>query len=345
MKDTISSPAGRSIRLTVSDTEGTGRLDKVLTGLLAQHGIALSRTRIKALLADGAISLEVPTGGRTIGDANHKVKPGDTYRVSIPPPAPAKPAAQAIPLDITYEDDELIVIDKPAGLVVHPAAGNPDRTLVNALIAHCGNSLSGIGGEVRPGIVHRLDKDTSGLMVVAKTDAAHQGLAEQFASHGRDGRLERAYKALIWGLPRQRTFTIEGNIGRSPSNRKKMTVVKSGGKAAMTHVKVACSYLRLFSVVECRLETGRTHQIRVHLAHNSYPLVGDPFYGNAKRGIVPRTKGEHNVVMAAVRAFPRQALHAFELGFEHPITGRKLRFQSELPRDIAELLGLLEASS
>ncbi len=331
--------------MTISDAEENGRLDKTLTDLLSQQGIALSRTRIKALLADGAISLEAPSGGRTIGDANRKVKPGETYIVDIPALTPAKPAAQPMPLEIPYEDDDLIVVDKPAGLVVHPAAGNPDRTLVNALIAHCGDSLSGIGGEARPGIVHRLDKDTSGLMVVAKTDVAHQGLAEQFASHGRDGRLERAYKALVWGLPRQKAFSIEGNIGRSASNRKKMTVVKAGGRAAVTHVEVVSSYLGLFSLLECRLETGRTHQIRVHLAHSSYPVVGDPFYGRAKRGIVQRTKGEHRALMTAVRAFPRQALHAFELGFEHPKTGGKLRFQSALPEDIAELVGLLEAGA
>ena len=297
---------------------------------------------MKALLEQGAISLETPSGARTIGDATYKVKPGDVFNVTVPPPAPATPVAQSIPLEVVFEDEELIVVNKPAGLVVHPAAGNPDRTLVNALLAHCGDSLSGIGGEARPGIVHRLDKDTSGLMVVAKTDQAHHGLAAQFAAHGRDDKLERAYKALIWGVPKSASFKIEGNIGRSSSNRKKMAVVPSGGKPATTHVSIDKIYLGLFSLVDCVLETGRTHQIRVHLAHSSYPLVGDPFYGRAKKGIVRRTKGEQTAVLEAVRAFPRQALHAYLLGFEHPKNGRKLRFEAELPSDFQDLVHLLD---
>ena len=297
---------------------------------------------MKALLDEGAISVDTPSGARTIGDATYKVKPGENYRIVVPPPAPATPVAQSIPLQVVYEDDELIVVDKPAGLVVHPAAGNPDRTLVNALLAHCGDSLSGIGGEARPGIVHRLDKDTSGLMVVAKTDLAHQRLAAQFASHGRDGKLERAYKALIWGVPKSPAFTVEGNIGRSPSNRKKMAVVEKGGKPAITHVTLDKIYQGLICLVTCVLETGRTHQIRVHLAHSSYPLVGDPFYGRAKKGIVARTKGEQIELLQAVRAFSRQALHAYLLGFEHPKSGRKLRFESELPADFEDLVHLLD---
>lgn len=329
--------------MTVPESGSAGRLDKVLTDLLAQESLSVSRTRLKALLSEGAVTLASPSGARTIEDANRKVKPGEIYEVTIPAPAPAKPVAQSIPLTVVHEDADLIVIDKPAGLVVHPAPGNPDRTLVNALIAHCGDSLSGIGGEARPGIVHRLDKDTSGLMVVAKTDRAHQGLAEQFAIHGRDGRLKRAYQALVWGVPRRRQFSVTGNIGRSPSNRKKMAVVSTGGKSATTHVEVVNIYHGLLSLVECRLETGRTHQIRVHLSHSSYPLVGDPFYGRAKRGIVPRTKGEQRALLTAVGAFPRQALHAIELGFEHPKSGRKLRFRSALPEDMADLIGLLDA--
>ncbi len=297
---------------------------------------------MKALLDEGAISLDTSSGARTIGDATYKVKPGDIYRILVPPPAPATPVAQSIPLQVVFEDEDLIVVDKPAGLVVHPAAGNPDRTLVNALLAHCGDSLSGIGGEARPGIVHRLDKDTSGLMVVAKTDRAHHGLAAQFASHGRDGKLERAYKALVWGVPKSPAFTVEGNIGRSPGNRKKMAVVETGGKPAITHVTIDHIYQGLFCLVTCVLETGRTHQIRVHMAHSSYPLVGDPFYGGAKKGIVQRTKGEQTGLLKAVRAFPRQALHAYLLGFEHPKSGRKLRFESELPADFRDLVQLLD---
>lgn len=342
MDDTISSPTAQQIRLTIPfagpDAGQSGRLDKVLTELLGQEGIPLSRTRIKVLLAAGSISLVSPSGARTIRDANHQVKPGEKYEVTIPAPVAAKPEGQAIPLTIVFEDDHLIVVDKPAGLVVHPAAGNPDRTLVNALIAHCGDSLSGIGGEIRPGIVHRLDKETSGLLVVAKTDFAHRSLSEQFAAHGRDGRLERGYKAVIWGVPRQKEFTIEGNIGRSPSNRKKMAVVPEGGKHAKTHVLVEQTYQNLFSRVVCRLETGRTHQIRVHLAHNHHPLVGDPFYGRAKKAILQRTKGEQSALLTIARAFPRQALHAFLLGFEHPKNGEKLRFVSELHEDMANLL-------
>ncbi len=328
--------------MTVPETGASGRLDRVLADLLRQDGVSISRTRIKALIADGCVSLATATGARTIGEANRKVKPGETYHVTIPAPRPAKPEAQAIPLRVVFEDDAVIVIDKPAGLVVHPAAGNPDRTLVNALIAHCGDSLSGIGGESRPGIVHRLDKDTSGLMVVAKTDQAHQALAAQFASHGRDGRLQRAYKALVWGVPPKRRFTIEGNIGRSTTNRKKMAVVQAGGKPAVTHLEVSKAYQGLISLVICRLETGRTHQIRVHLAHKNHSVVGDPFYGRAKRGIVPRTKGEQSALLTAARAFPRQALHAFELGFEHPKNGQKLRFESELPEDMSDLIRVLE---
>ena len=227
-------------------------------------------------------------------------------------------------VDILFEDSDLIVIDKPPGLVVHPAPGNPQGTLVNALIAHCGASLAGIGGERRPGIVHRLDKDTSGLMVAAKTEPALAGLARQFAERS----VDRAYKAVVWGVPRPAAGVIEGSIGRSPRNRKKMAVVRSGGKAARTRYRVDARLPDgIASLVDCRLETGRTHQIRVHLAHAGHPLVGDPVYGRKRAG-----------APAALLAFPRQALDAYRLGFIHPATGRTLRFERPLYKDIKELL-------
>ena len=240
----------------------------------------------------------------------------------MPPPVPAEPEGEAIPLDVVYEDDDLIVIDKPAGLVVHPAAGNQTGTLVNALIAHCGASLSGIGGVMRPGIVHRLDKDTSGLMVVAKTDRAHRSLADQFADHGRTGPLERGYMALVWGVPDRADGTIEAALGRSTKNREKIEVKREGGREAITHYHVAERYgaagkPAVASLVECRLETGRTHQIRVHLAAIGHPVIGDRTYG-AGFATKPALLPEPARSLAA--RFPRQALHAYLLGFEHPVS-------------------------
>ncbi|MGE4014166.1 MAG: RluA family pseudouridine synthase, partial [Alphaproteobacteria bacterium] len=240
-----------------------------------------------------------------------------------------------IDLNIVYEDAHLVVIDKPAGMVVHPAAGNPDGTLVNALIAHCGGSLSGIGGVARPGIVHRIDKDTSGLLVVAKTDAAHQGLAAQFARHD----LDRAYIALAWGVLRPASGTIEGAIGRSAANRKKMAVVHKGGKAARTDYRVLKRFGDALSLVECRLSTGRTHQIRVHLASRGHPLVGDPVYGGTQKS---KAKALPPSIANRVLDFKRQALHAFRLGFKHPISGKTLSFESDLPSDLRELIYHLE---
>ena len=252
-----------------------------------------------------------------------------------PRPAPARPAPQNIPLQIAFEDDHLIVIDKPAGLVVHPGPGSPDGTLVNALLAHCGDSLSGVGGVARPGIVHRIDKDTSGLLVAAKSDAAHAGLAAQFAEHS----IERRYTALAWGEPRPLTGRIDADIGRDPSHRTKMAVRRDGGRAATTYYAVMARYSGLLSLIDCRLSTGRTHQIRVHLAHRGNPLVGDYLYGGRRH--LPQPWRETPPAIA-VESFGRQALHAARLGFVHPATGRALSFEAALPQDIAALVSALK---
>jgi 23S rRNA pseudouridine1911/1915/1917 synthase len=257
------------------------------------------------------------------------------FTISIPPAREAKPAGQAIALDVIHEDDDLIVINKPAGMVVHPAPGNPDATLVNALIAHCGASLSGIGGELRPGIVHRLDKDTSGLIVAAKNDAAHRTLSAAFAAHD----IERAYQAVVWGVPARAHGDIAGNIGRHPVDRKRMAIVKRGGKPALTHYKVMRRFGRGASLVECRLATGRTHQIRVHLAALGHPVIGDPVYG---RSTPARQAALEPLSRAAVKDFRRQALHAYLLGFLHPRTGEKLRWEAKLPQDMISLINSLE---
>ncbi|MDO8605183.1 MAG: RluA family pseudouridine synthase [Phaeospirillum sp.] len=313
----------------VDPAESGARLDKWLAIQLPE----LSRTRIKALIEGGMVS----SGSLTIADPSHRVKSGQSFTVGVPPDAPAEPQPQAIALTVVYEDDDLIVIDKPAGMVVHPAPGNPDATLVNALLAHCGESLAGIGGVKRPGIVHRLDKDTSGLMVAAKTDIAHRSLSAQFAAHT----LERAYRAVVWGMPNPRKGEIEGNIGRNPRDRKKMAVVTGGGKSALTRYEVLQSFVGgAVSLVECRLATGRTHQIRVHMTSLGHPLVGDPSYG---RGRANRMGGLSAESRLALVAFPRQALHAYLLGFLHPTKGCQLRFESSTPSDINALLKILEA--
>jgi 23S rRNA pseudouridine1911/1915/1917 synthase len=296
----------------------------------------ISRARIQALIRDGHVSAD-----GTIREPRSPVKPGTTYMIRLPPSEESEVKGERIALDIVYEDDDVIVIDKPAGLVVHPSAGHDTGTLVNALIAHCGDSLSGIGGVRRPGIVHRLDKDTSGLLVVAKSDAAHQGLAEQFKSHGRDGRLHRAYLAFVWGrLPRP-SGCIDARLGRSRANRTKIAVTHGqGGREAKTHYEV----LEVFpgetatgdiSLVRLVLETGRTHQIRVHLAHIGHPVVGDPTYG---AGFKTRIGSVRANAKDPARALKRQALHAEQLQFDHPINGKKLNFYSKLPSDLA-LLG------
>ena len=311
------------------DDHAGWRLDRFLAAALPDF----SRSRLKQLLDEGAVS----QGARTIKDANHRVKPGESYLVTIPPTAPAVPQGQDIPLEVVYEDKDLIVINKPAGLVVHPAAGNPDGTLVNALIAHCGPGVLRIGGEERPGIVHRLDKDTSGLLVAAKTERAMASLAKQFANHT----IERAYNAVVWGSPRDTTGLIESQIGRSPFDRKRMTVLRAGGKRAATRYKVIEKFgpgdRPFASLIECRLETGRTHQIRVHLTHLGHPLIGDPQYGRNRTA--PRAKSpEETRAFTAAADFPRQALHAFVLGFQHPSLHKTLRFEAPWPADFAELV-------
>ena len=304
------------------------RLDKWLASQMPD----LSRSRVQALLVAGQVSL----AEGTITDASHKVKPGQVFSVRIPPDIAPDPEPQNIPLTVVYEDEHLIVVDKPAGLVVHPAAGHWDGTLVNALLYHCGESLSGIGGVRRPGIVHRLDQDTSGLLVAAKNDRAHQGLAEQFAAHS----LQRAYRAVVWGVPSPTAGEISGNIGRSPHNRKKMAVVSRGGKPALTRYRLE---QRLgagqFALIECRLATGRTHQIRVHMTTAGHPLVGDPVYGNPK---LRRLTGLSEAQKTAVADFPRQALHAWQLGFIHPCTHEAMLFTSHLPSDMASFITVLD---
>lgn len=309
--------------------EETGtRLDKWLSERLPD----LSRTRVKALIDCGMVRMN----GQTIADASARVKPGQAYEVTVPPDIPAEPEPQEMDLAVIYEDDDLIVIDKPAGLVVHPAPGSPDHTLVNALLAHCGDSLSGIGGVRRPGIVHRLDKDTSGLMVAAKNDRAHASLSAQFAAHT----LDRAYQALVWGLPSPSQGEITGNIGRSPHDRKKMALLPSGGKSALTRYKVIRSFAHgAVSLVECRLATGRTHQIRVHMTSLGHPLVGDQTYGRQRS---QRLKPLSPEARDRLLSFPRQALHAYLLGFSHPSTGQHLIFERSIAYDINALLKFLE---
>lgn len=307
--------------------ENTDRVDRWLAARLAEMPDApkLSRSRLKNLILDGRVS----AGDATITDPSGAVKPGQTYRIDVPPPEPAEPEPEAISLTVVYEDDDLIVVDKPAGMVVHPAPGSSEGTLVNALLAHCGNSLSGIGGVRRPGIVHRIDKDTSGLMVVAKRDEAHHGLVVQFAAHS----IERLYRAVVRGIPPKPSGRIEGPIGRSARNRKKMAVT-SKGKPAVTHYKVLERFGERAALIQCQLETGRTHQIRVHMTHIGHPLIGDPVYGRGSRAGDPEE----------VKTFGRQALHAAVLGFEHPISKEFLRFESPVPADMERLIVTLRQS-
>ena len=322
----------------IATAEKGERLDRVL----AQRMDGLSRSRLKALILAGAVAID----GGTIRDPGHRVNVGDRIAVAIPPDEPAEPAPEDIPLNIVHEDDALIVIDKPKGLVVHPAAGNRSGTLVNALIAHCGTSLSGIGGVKRPGIVHRLDKDTTGLMVVAKTDRAHRALSAQFADHGRSGPLERAYLAFVWGVPERPKGTIDAPLDRHPKARDKQAV-RAGGRQAITHWERLETYpgtddKPVARLLSCRLETGRTHQIRVHLAHVGHPLLGDDVYGPGFKTKVALLPPPARVALAALG---RQALHAYLLGFEHPVSGQTRIFRSPLPADLADLRRSLGAAS
>ena len=297
------------------------RLDRAL----ADAHPTLSRERLKVLIKSGALS----AGGKQYRDPAAKMQGNEAFALAFPDPTPAHNEAQEIPLVIAYEDEHLLVVDKPAGLVVHPAAGNRDGTLVNALLHHCGPSLSGIGGVARPGIVHRIDKDTSGLLLVAKTDRAHEGLSKQFADHS----IERRYLAIVTGVPTMLNGRIEAYLARSPTDRKKVAVVKDGsGKRAVTHWSVRTK-LRDAALVECRLETGRTHQVRVHLASIGHPLLGDPVYG--------RSPKQRQRELLARLDFKRQALHAAALGFIHPVTKARLSFESALPSDMQELFSAL----
>tara|TARA_B100000674_G_scaffold5680_1_gene4592 strand:- start:137 stop:1120 length:984 start_codon:yes stop_codon:yes gene_type:complete len=308
------------------------RLDQFLKKNISD----LSRTRIKKLIVDGFLKLN----NKIILDPSYTVKENDICTLKIPDALEAKPIGEKIDLEIVYEDSDLIVVNKQKGLVVHPAPGNPNKTLVNALINHCGNSLSGIGGEKRPGIIHRLDKDTSGLLVVAKNEKSHNGLASQFKNHGKDGKLIRAYKAIVWGIPTFSSGKISTFIGRSNRNRKKMMVFnneKHKSKEAITHWKVLDKNdENNITLIECNLETGRTHQIRVHLDHISHPVLGDPLYGHGYKTRVNKLKS--NIKILVEKHGNTQALHAYKLGFEHPITYKNLIFEIDPPEIMNKII-------
>jgi len=332
-----SSNNGQRLEVTVGGDEGSPRLDRVLAVLRPE----LSRSRLKALILAGSVTAK----GAPIRDPAYHVAAGDTITIDVPEAVAPEPMGEDIALDIIYEDDDIIVIDKPKGLVVHPAAGHETGTLVNALIAHCGASLSGIGGVKRPGIVHRLDKDTTGLMVAAKNDRAHQSLTEQFADHGRTGAMRRGYLAFVWGVPNRQRRTVDAPIHRHPLAREKMAV-RDSGREAVTHWEIQESFngrdgKPVAALLACQLETGRTHQIRVHLAHIGHPLMGDAVYGphfktNASH-LGPRSQ-------AALAALGRQALHAYLLALKHPQTGAILEWISDLPADLTLLRDCLRAT-
>ncbi len=325
------------LEVTVAGDEGSARLDRVLAVRLPE----LSRSRLKALILAGSVT----AGSAPVRDPAYHVSAGDTITIDVPEAVPAEPAGEDIALDIVHEDDDIIVIDKPRGLVVHPAAGHETGTLVNALIAHCGISLSGIGGVKRPGIVHRLDKDTTGLMVAAKNDRAHKSLTEQFADHGRTGAMRRGYMAFVWGVPNRQRGTVDAPIDRHPHAREKMAVRESG-REAITHWEVQEAFngrdgKPVAALLTCQLETGRTHQIRVHLAHIGHPLMGDAVYGPHFK-----TKASHlgPRSQAALTALDRQALHAYLLTLKHPQTGTILEWISDLPEDLTLLRDCLRAA-
>lgn len=318
--------AGDTHTVIAGHAQAGSRLDKVLSEALSDA----SRSRLKALVLDGSVRVN----GEIAANPARRVQAGDVIEVEIPPPTPLALTPEPMTLDIVHEDDDLIVIDKPAGLVVHPGAGHESGTLVHGLLAYCAGRLSGIGGVMRPGIVHRIDKDTSGLIVVAKTDAAHAGLSEQFAAHS----IDRRYIALVWGVPSPVEGVIRGAIARDAKDRKRMAVTDAArGRTAVTRYRVERAFGSAIALVACTLETGRTHQIRVHMRHIGHPLVGDPVYGRATRA---RRATLPDPLAAAVATFPRQALHAGRLGFIHPTTGRKLIFESRLPDDMHDLIAL-----
>jgi 23S rRNA pseudouridine1911/1915/1917 synthase len=310
--------------VTIEDSAAGERLDRALTAALPD----LTRSRVKALIESRRVAL---ADGTTVEEPSRKVKKGEQFVIDIPAPEPAEPEAQALDLDILYEDKDLLVLNKPAGLVVHPAPGNPDHTLVNALIAHCGDSLSGIGGVRRPGIVHRLDKDTSGVMVVAKNDNTHHALSKLFAAHD----LTRIYKVLVWGGPKMKSGTVEGPIDRHPIDRKRMAMRRSGGRHSITEwwleERFGPALTPIASLMGAKLHTGRTHQVRVHMSHIGLPVVGDPLYGRKRNGPGPE----------ALKLFKRQALHAAVLEFIHPRTKETLSFATELPQDMKKLVAEL----
>jgi 23S rRNA pseudouridine1911/1915/1917 synthase len=303
------------------------RLDR----FLARSFPDISRARFQRLIAEGQVKVE----NRIVDDVGLKLKLLQRVEIIVPPAKPAEPEAEHIELEVVFEDRHVIVINKPSGLVVHPAAGHDSGTLVNALLAHCSDSLSGIGGVKRPGIVHRLDKDTSGLLVIAKNDAAHQSLSEQFQAHGRDGRLERAYLAFVWGVPQRPAGMMTTGIARSTSNRQKMAVsTRSDAKEAITHYEVLERFGEIASLVRCNLETGRTHQIRVHMAHIGHPLLGDGVYGGGFKSALSKLPAASQILAKHLKG---QALHAFVLGFEHPKTGKALHFEAPLPEELEQL--------
>jgi 23S rRNA pseudouridine1911/1915/1917 synthase len=333
--------AGETHELVFGEHENGLRLDRALAARSESDGLGLSRTRLQQLIKEGQVEIE----GAVIRDPGAKTRAGARVRLVVPPPRKLAIAGEDLPLNVVFEDKHLIVIDKPAGLVVHPGAGNRSGTLVNALIAHCGAELSGIGGVERPGIVHRLDKDTSGLLVVAKTDAAHRGLAKLFADHGRTFPFLREYNALVWGSPDRAAGIVDAPLGRAAGGREKMGVVAAErGRAARTHWRVVERYgptaKPVVSLVACRLETGRTHQIRVHMAHIGHPIVGDPVYAT---GFKSKATQLPEAAREAVSHLRRQALHAALLAFDHPVTGEPMRFESPWPDDLEATRAALAA--
>lgn len=336
MSDYTEDDEGGDIRLVTVPIDGGGRLDKVVALLVDD----LSRARVQGLIDDGAVTVN----GAPVRTSSFKVKAGDDIDIIVPPPVDAEPKAENIPLDIVYEDEDLLVINKAAGMVVHPGAGNWNGTLVNALLHHCKGSLSGIGGVARPGIVHRLDKDTSGLMIVAKNDRAHKGLAGQLS----DRTLSRTYQAFVWRVPSIVKDKVNAPIGRHPANRLKMAVrpaKAAGAREAVTYYLRESAVCDVVALFRCDLETGRTHQIRVHMQHIGHPLLGDPLYGLPRQEQISLLKkaGAGEAVLAAVTEFPRQALHAAEIRFIHPVLGEEMTFSSPLPEDLQTLFNHLKS--